>query len=126
MKRARIELKPRLVVGDSIAMGPGKADLLEHIAEAGSISAAAKKMQMSYKRAWMLVEEMNAAFALPLVASARGGQGGGGARLTEAGDEVLRLYREVVARSEAAAAEPIAALEGMLRGKAESDHSGGK
>ena len=118
-------LKLRILF-DGVVVGPGKAELLDRIGTTGSIAAAGREMAMSYKRAWMLVEEMNAAFAQPLVASARGGQGGGGARLTEAGDEVLRLYREVVTRSEAAAAEPIAALEGMLRAKAESDHSGGK
>ncbi len=118
-------LKLRILF-DGAMIGPGKAALLDGIAATGSIAAAGRQMQMSYKRAWMLVEEMNAAFALPLVASARGGQGGGGARLTEAGAEVLRLYREVVARSEAAAAEPIAALEAMLRRKAESELSDGK
>lgn len=105
MKRARIELKPRLVVGDSIAMGPGKADLLEHIAEAGSISAAAKKMQMSYKRAWQLVDAMNAAFREPLVESVKGGAGGGGATLTKNGREILAHYRrmQTVLDGEAAA-----------------------
>ncbi len=97
MKRARIELKPRLVVGDSIAMGPSKADLLEHIAEAGSISAAAKKMQMSYKRAWQLVDSMNAAFKEPLVESVKGGAGGGGATLTKNGREILAHYRRMQA-----------------------------
>lgn len=118
-------LKLRILF-DGAMVGPGKAELLERIAATGSIAAAGRQMQMSYKRAWMLVEEMNAAFAVPLVASARGGQGGGGARLTETGAEVLRLYREVLARAEAAAAEPIAELEAMLRRKAESELSGGK
>jgi len=118
-------LKLRILF-DGAMIGPGKAALLDGIAATGSIAAAGRQMQMSYKRAWMLVEEMNAAFAQPLVTSARGGQGGGGARLTPFGAEVLRLYREVVARSEAAAAAPIAALEGMLRKKAESELSGGK
>lgn len=118
-------LKLRILF-DGAMIGPGKAELLERIGATGSIAAAGRGMAMSYKRAWMLVEEMNAAFAQPLVASARGGQGGGGARLTDSGAEVLRLYREVVTRSETAAAAPLAALEGMLRGKAESDLSGGK
>lgn len=115
-------LKLRILF-DGAMIGPGKAELLDHIGATGSIAAAGRQMQMSYKRAWMLVEEMNAAFAMPLVASARGGQGGGGARLTEAGTEVLRLYRDVLTRSEAAAAAPIAALEAMLRRKAESEMS---
>jgi len=109
-------LKLRILF-DGAMLGPGKAELLERIGETGSIAAAGRQMEMSYKRAWMLVEEMNAAFAEPLVASVRGGPGGGGARLTEAGAEVLRLYREVVQVAEAAAAAPVAALERMLRAK---------
>lgn len=124
MELSRLRL--RLYFGDQLMFGPGKADLLQGIADEGSISAAGRRMGMSYKRAWMLVEEMNAAFAVPLVASARGGQGGGGARLTETGAEVLRLYREVLARAEAAAAVPIAELEAMLRRKAASEPSDGK
>lgn len=107
-------LKLRILF-DGAMLGPGKAALLGHIREAGSIAAAGRQMGMSYKRAWMLVEEMNAAFADPLVASARGGPGGGGASLTDAGAEVLRLYLEVLQRAEAAAAAPLAALEAKLR-----------
>lgn len=76
-------------------LGPGKARLLELIRDTGSISAAGREMGMSYKRAWMLVEEMNAAFREPLVESSRGGSGGGGARVTETGLTVLGLYRSV-------------------------------
>lgn len=118
-------LKLRILF-DGAMIGPGKAELLERIRDTGSIAAAGRQMAMSYKRAWMLVEEMNAAFAEPLVFSARGGQGGGGARLTGAGETVLRLYREAVDRAEAAAAGPISALEGMLRPRTESERSGGK
>ena len=87
-------LRLRLLFGEDAMLGPGKADLLERIRDTGSISAAGRGMAMSYKRAWMLVEEMNAAFREPLVDSARGGPGGGGARLTSAGGQVLALYRE--------------------------------
>ncbi len=107
-------LKLRILF-DGAMIGPGKAALLGHIRDTGSIAAAGRQMGMSYKRAWMLVEEMNAAFALALVSSARGGPGGGGAHLTEAGAQVLRLYQEVMDRALAATAEPIAALEAMLR-----------
>lgn len=109
-------LKLRILF-DGAMFGPGKAELLERIRETGSIAAAGRAMGMSYKRAWMLVEEMNAAFAQPLVASARGGAGGGGATLTDCGAEVLRLYRTAVSQAQAAAAGPIEALEGMLRSK---------
>lgn len=96
-------------------LGPGKARLLELIRDAGSISAAGRAMEMSYKRAWMLVEEMNAAFQEPLVDSTRGGPGGGGARVTEAGLRVLTLYRSVEAAAAQAAEQDLAALKAMLR-----------
>ena len=107
-------LKLRILF-DAAMLGPGKAELLAQIAATGSIAAAGRQMGMSYKRAWMLVEEMNRAFRAPLVASLRGGPGGGGAQLTEAGVEVLRLYHRVVEQALAAAAPEIAALEAMLR-----------
>lgn len=118
-------LKLRILF-DGAMIGPGKAELLERIRETGSIAAAGRQMAMSYKRAWMLVDEMNAAFAEPLVASARGGQGGGGARLTDSGAQVLRLYRQALTQAQQAAAEPIAALEAMLRPTAKGERSDGK
>jgi molybdate transport system regulatory protein len=113
-------LKLRILF-DGAMMGPGKAELLARIRDTGSIAAAGRQMEMSYKRAWSLVEEMNAAFAAPLVARARGGQGGGGAQLTEAGAEVLALYHEALRLAEVAAAAPIAALEARLRDRLLSD-----
>ena len=95
-------------------LGPGKADLLELIDQTGSISAAGRAMKMSYKRAWTLVDEMNSAYSTPLVISARGGIDGGGAHLSETGRRVLGLYRSMMARVEAAAAEDIATLQGLL------------
>lgn len=86
-------IRLRLDFGDGLVLGPGKADLLQGIAELGSISAAGRRMKMSYKRAWSLVEQMNAAFAQPLVDSSRGGPGGGGAALTQAGQTVLAQFR---------------------------------
>ncbi|MBL8563971.1 MAG: LysR family transcriptional regulator [Gemmobacter sp.] len=86
--------------------GPGKAELLERIGALGSISAAGREMGMSYKRAWSLVEDMNAMFARPLVVPARGGAGGGGAQLTAEGARVAALFRALEARlAEAGAAE---------------------
>jgi molybdate transport system regulatory protein len=113
-------LKLRILF-DGAMMGPGKAELLARIREAGSIAAAGRQMEMSYKRAWSLVEEMNAAFADPLVARVRGGQGGGGAQLTAAGGEVLALYHDALRLAEAAAAAAIAGLEARLRDRAPSD-----
>lgn len=93
--------KPRLrvLLSEATAMGPGKAALLEAIATTGSISSAARSMGMSYRRAWMLVETMNACFAAPLVEKLRGGSGGGGARITSLGEEVLRQYRAMEAEA---------------------------
>jgi molybdate transport system regulatory protein len=111
----------RLVFGGDAMLGPGKADLLRLIGETGSISAAARRMNMSYRRAWGLVAELNLAFRDPLVEPARGGQGGGGAALTEAGRVVLELYRRLEARLEEEGREEIEELRGLL-----SDMSEGK
>jgi molybdate transport system regulatory protein len=118
-------LKLRIVFEEAM-LGPGKAQLLERIGAFGSISAAGRSMEMSYKRAWTLVEEMNAAFREPLVVGARGGSGGGGAVLTEAGREVLRLYRAIEDKAATTAGAEIAALEAMLRPGADGDMSGGR
>ncbi|WP_138466672.1 winged helix-turn-helix domain-containing protein [Poseidonocella sp. HB161398] len=108
-------LRIRIVFGDAAMIGPGKADLLEHIRETGSISAAGRAMSMSYKRAWMLVETMNKAFKEPLVESARGGAKGGGASLTETGAAVLAHYRKLEEIMAEAGAARISAIQSMLR-----------
>ena len=107
-------LRLRIVLGPGAMLGPGKAELLERIHDSGSISAAGRQMGMSYKRAWMLVEEMNAAFAAPLVDSARGGPGGGGAKLTATGSSVLRHYHAITAAAAQAGAADLAALSALL------------
>ncbi|MGV8987091.1 MAG: winged helix-turn-helix domain-containing protein [Cypionkella sp.] len=112
---APVRLQLRIFFGEDAMLGPGKAELLERIRDTGSISAAGRAMGMSYKRAWMLVEEMNAAFREALVESSRGGPGGGGARVTEAGLAMLRLYRSIEATAAQAGADDIAALHSMLR-----------
>ena len=88
-------VRVRILAGSEIAMGPGKADLLDAIADTGSISAAARRMRMSYRRAWLLVHTMNECFAQPLVSAAKGGKTGGGAELTSTGQKVLARYREL-------------------------------
>jgi molybdate transport system regulatory protein len=90
-----IKVKIRIPFGDIIAFGPGKADLLEAIDSAGSISAAAKSMKMSYKRAWDLVDVINHSFKQPLISTSTGGKHGGGAMVTEFGFSILKLYREM-------------------------------
>jgi molybdate transport system regulatory protein len=85
----------RVLTDGAVAMGPGKADLLDAIITTGSISAAARTMGMSYRRAWLLVDTMNTCFRVPLVATAKGGAEGGGASLTPMGRKVLREYRRL-------------------------------
>ena len=96
-------------------MVTGKADLLEHIAAEGSISKAAKAMEMSYSRAWQLVDAMNNAFRKPLVESSTGGKKGGGAVLTRAGEEVLSLFRKMEEKLAADADTFFAEFEKRLR-----------
>lgn len=100
----------RVVVDAAAYMGPGRADLLEGIAKTGSIAAAGKEMGMSYKRAWSLVQALNDGFGAPLVETARGGAGQGGAQLTPLGQKILDLYRQMQGKAEAAIAEDVAAL----------------
>lgn len=109
----------RLYFGDRLMLGPGKADLLALIDSEGSISAAGRRMGMSYKRAWGLVEEMNTAFEEPLVESSRGGVTGGGARLTQTGRTVLDHYHRLLAVVEKGGAEDIAAIRCRLRDMAD-------
>lgn len=105
----------RIVVGGEIALGPGKADLMEGIRETGSIAAAGRRMGMSYKQAWRLIETMNGCFAKPLVAAVKGGQRGGGARLTPLGEDVLRRFRRMQSASARAIAKDLAALKRVMR-----------
>jgi molybdate transport system regulatory protein len=95
-------------------MGPGKADLLQAILEEGSITRAAKRMGMSYRRAWLLVDTMNQSFRQPLVEAARGGPGGGGARLTEFGHEALSRYRGMEAKAQDCLARDMVAFRKLL------------
>lgn len=109
-----VHIKIQILQEDNIALGPGKADLLDAINRHGSISAAAKSMHMSYKRAWELVAVMNSSFKQPLVSTSVGGSHGGGAALTDCGLEVLRRYRQLVAKSEVFITSEIGDLLAML------------
>ena len=100
----------RVTLSESFYVGPGRADLLELIAETGSISEAAKRMGMSYKRAWSLVQALNDGWGMPLVETARGGAAQGGAVLSEAGHEVLAHYRHMQERTREAIAPDVVAL----------------
>ena len=102
-----LKIKLQLYCGSEIAMGPGKADLLEAIAGEGSISAAGRALGMSYRRAWLLVDAMNRCWAQPLVATSPGAPSGAGARLTPFGADVVAGYRQLQRSAEqACAVEP--------------------
>jgi molybdate transport system regulatory protein len=98
-RKARLLPRIRILCGEDVALGPGKADLLALVAETGSIREAAERMHMSYMRAWTLIKTMNACFREPLVFAARGGKEHGGAGLTVTGRTALRLYRQIEAQS---------------------------
>jgi len=104
----------RILLGRSIAIGPGKAELLRLIDSTGSISAAAREMGMSYRRAWTLVETMNTAFREPLVAAATGGKGGGGATVTDFGRQALKSYRAMEEKAAASVTAEMDAFTEML------------
>lgn len=105
----------RVLLGDVIAMGPGKADLLEAIHATGSISAGAKQLGMSYRRAWVLVDTMNRCFRHPVVASTTGGSRGGGCELTDEGQEILKRYRAIEERAAAAVRRDFDQFAKLLR-----------
>jgi molybdate transport system regulatory protein len=90
-------LKPRLrvVCGNEIALGPGKAELLEVLIQTGSLNEAARRLDISYMRAWMLVKTMNECFREPVTVAERGGRKGGGMKVTATGRRVLALYQEM-------------------------------
>jgi molybdate transport system regulatory protein len=111
----KVQFRLRIVLGDDIAVGPGKVDLLEAIGGAGSITAAARTLGMSYRRAWLLVDTMNRCFDAPVVTAEAGGASGGGARLTPTGAEVVRRYRHMESTLATAGADDLAALVSLLR-----------
>jgi molybdate transport system regulatory protein len=101
--------------GRNIQLGHGKIRLLELIGEHGSISSAARAMKMSYRRAWLLMDEVNSMFAEPVIETRPGGKGGGHARLTEFGQHLVDLYRRIGGDAEEKYAEDIASLAGRVR-----------
>lgn len=110
----RFEPRIRILLGSSIAIGPGKAALLQAINETGSIAAAGRQMGMSYRRAWLLAKTMNACFRGPLIDATKGGLGGGGARLTRMGQEVLSLYRTMEDHAATAVVEDMEKLRSLM------------
>jgi molybdate transport system regulatory protein len=116
--RVRIDLSP-----DS-ALGPGKISLLEHIESSGSLSKAARELGMSYRRAWLLLDDINKMFNDPATTASVGGSGGGGARLTDLGREIVKAYREIEDAAEQAASARIAWLASCRRKAARRSATG--
>jgi molybdate transport system regulatory protein len=109
-----LKIKAQLLCGDELAMGPGKADLLDAIQAEGSISGAGRRLGMSYRRTWLLVDAMNRCWSDPLVEATPGGGEHRGARVTAAGHEVLAAYRALEAAVAQAAEGPLEALTPRL------------
>ncbi len=110
-------LKPRfrIVCRDNIALGPGKVELLALLLETGSLNEAARRLGMSYMRAWTLIKTMNACFRDPLVVAERGGKRGGGMKVTETGRCALALYQEIETTALKSAANSWRRLQKLLR-----------
>ncbi len=105
-----ILVRPRIHIGDAIEIGPGKIDLLRQVADGQSISAAARSLGMTYKRAWLLIDTLNQGFGRPVVETTSGGKGGGGSRLTPLGEALVARYRALEAKLSQAAHPELDAL----------------
>jgi molybdate transport system regulatory protein len=110
----KTSLHLRIDFGDERSIGPGKVRLLELINETGSISAAGRALAMSYRQAWLLIDELNRMFREPAVVAQSGGGGGGGAMVTETGNDIIRLYREMERRAYGASNAEIRSLSRLL------------
>jgi molybdate transport system regulatory protein len=114
-KRLKVLPRFRVMCGMEIALGPGRVELLELIGETGSLRSAAKRMGVSYMRAWQLIGYTNRCFNKPVVEAVRGGKGGGGATLTDVGRKAVELYRGMEQASRDAVQRPWTTLKRLLR-----------
>jgi molybdate transport system regulatory protein len=105
----------RVVCGKNIALGPGKVELLRFLVETGSLNQAARRMNMSYMRAWMLVNQMNKCFREPVAIAERGGKTGGGMKVTDTGRRALTLYRQFESRACRSTAASWRSFQKLLR-----------
>jgi molybdate transport system regulatory protein len=108
-------IRPRLYLHESLAIGPGKIDLLRKVDEAHSISAAARVLGMTYKRAWLLIDSLNHGFRRPVIETATGGRGGGGTTLTALGKQVVERYIALESRLNSSAKVELDALLRLVR-----------
>ena len=113
-----VRLTVRVDFGTNRALGPGKIRLLEEIGRTGSISRAGRALDMSYRRAWLLIDDLNRSFREPVVTKQPGGARGGGAALTPFGRELIGQYRSIESQATAAARQQLRALEASLRNRA--------
>ncbi|HEY4298455.1 MAG TPA: LysR family transcriptional regulator [Paraburkholderia sp.] len=113
--RPEVRFRMRIRNGEAVALGPGKIDLLEAVREYGSISAAARSLDMSYRRAWLLIDELNRSLKSPATHSEQGGQSGGGCTLTPVGETIIRLYRNVEEEALRVCAKQIGELTRLIR-----------
>ena len=113
MTETRLSIRLDLTSGDRI--GPGKIVLLEAIRDTGSISAGARKVGMSYRRAWLLVEQINAALREPAVTGVTGGRRGGGAVVTPVGERIIKIYRAIETSARKSASGEFRAVEKIVR-----------
>lgn len=109
-KPQAILVRPRIYIGENIAIGPGKVDLLKAIDQAHSISAAARNLDMPYKRAWLLLDALNEGFGRLVVSTSTGGRAGGGASLTPLGKQLVAAYDALEKRLNGKAAPELQAL----------------
>ena len=110
-----VRFRMRIRRGNDIALGPGKVDLLEAIHEHGSISAAARHLGMSYRRAWLLDDQLNRCLEGPATVSSHGGSTGGSCLLTPVGLDVIRLYRDIEKTAQASCLTQISELTALMR-----------
>jgi molybdate transport system regulatory protein len=110
----RLRTRLRLKADDKLILGPGRLQILRGVEETGSIAAAARTMGMSYRRAWLLIDDINHCFQQPLVESVSGGKRGGGAQVTELGKQIMALYSDLLATTEAAIATHKDQLSALL------------
>jgi molybdate transport system regulatory protein len=111
----QVNFRMRVRKGETVALGPGKVALLEAVREHGSISAAARSLGMSYRRAWMLLDELNRSLKSPATVSEQGGPSGGGCTVTPVGEHIIRLYRDIEDHAQKTCAKQIAALIGLMQ-----------
>ncbi|MDC6128249.1 winged helix-turn-helix domain-containing protein [Burkholderia gladioli] len=111
----QVNFRMRIRRGDTVALGPGKVTLLEAVREQGSISAAARHLGMSYRRAWLLIDELNRSLRAPATHSEQGGASGGGCTLTPVGEKIIALYREIEEEAKRHCDSQIAELTDLMQ-----------